>query len=541
MSETTRPPKRRRALLLPRVAGALAIVVAASLAGTGIASAHTGFESSTPADKAELDSPVDEITLVFSGDAEPAGDGFVILDAEGVQRNPDAASSADNLTWVLHFDEPLAGGTIGVRWMVQAPDAHPIDGSFSFTVTAALPVEPELTTTPSPATSTPAAATLESTTPPAAQPSPTTPPAEAATEATPQTERIALAEFLDTGDAKASGASAVSTVGRLLGLAGATIGIGGLVFAAMVMRGHEGDVRSVLFWVRRAGILLSVGALVELVAQVAVTGGRWSALWSPSAVGDVVTASFGAAIGLRILGGVLLAVGVQLHVTDASATADPIVAIREMAATGTRLASAGPMLADHAPIADTDHPEDKAWRAETGLGAFVGLAVILISFLFDGHTVTEGSRTVHAIVNVIHVAAGAIWAGGLLMLAHVVWRRHRRGADMRALQLAVRFSVVAAVALVTAGLAGTILAVIVLDSVSELWSTPWGRLLMGKVAFVAAAAIAGGYNHKVLIPELTTNPDDTATTERFRAVVTAEAVALALVVATTAFLIGAAS
>lgn len=517
MFETTRPPKRRRAMHLTRVLGALAMAVVVLLAGTGIASAHTGFEASTPADQAVIDSPVSEITLVFSGEAEPAGDGFVILDAKGVQRSPDTTSSADNLTWVLGFDEPLAGGDIGVRWMVQAPDAHPIDGSFSFTVTAALPAEPDVAANPIPAPSTPA--------PAAPLPSDST----------------ALAEFLDTGDVKASGASATSTIGRLLGLVGATIGIGGLVFAAMVMRGHEGDVRSVLFWVRRAGILLTTGALVELVAQVAVTGGRWSALWSPSAIGDVVTASFGAAIGLRIVGGVLLAWGVELHVTDASATADPVVAIREMAAAGTRIVSAGPLLADHAPIADTNHPEDKAWRAETGLGAFVGLAVILVSFLFDGHTVTEGNRTLHAIVNVIHVAAGSVWAGGLLMLAHVVWRRHRRGADTRALQLAVRFSVVAAFALVTAGVAGTILAVIVLDGVSELWSTPWGRLLMGKVTFVAVAAIAGGYNHKVLIPELTTDPDDTHATERFRAAVSVEAVALTLVVTATAFLVGAAS
>lgn len=39
----------------------------------------------------------------------------------------------------LRFDEPLAGGDIGLRWMVAAPDAHPIGGSFSFTVTAAAP------------------------------------------------------------------------------------------------------------------------------------------------------------------------------------------------------------------------------------------------------------------------------------------------------------------------------------------------------------------------------------------------------------------
>ncbi|MEE9415108.1 MAG: CopD family protein, partial [Acidimicrobiales bacterium] len=447
--------------------------------------------------------------------------------------------STDSLTWVLGFDDPLPGGTTGVRWTVQAPDAHPIDGSFSFSAPAAASVEadavPEASEAPSTSAATPEP--TRTTVAPATQPTQTTLAAELAAEASSQPESTALADFLNTEDRNAAGADATNTVGRLLGLIGATVGIGGLIFAALVMRGHEGDIRSVLFWVRRAGILLTVGAIVELVAQVAVTGGRWSALWSASSIGDIVTSSFAIAVGLRFLGGALLTTGAQLGVSNASTMVDPTAATRELATT----ASAGSTLLGHAPIIGTDQPEDKAWRAETGLGAFLGAALILISFVFDGHTVTEGNRTVHAFVNMAHVAAGTVWAGGLLMLADVVWRRHRRGADTRALQLAVRFSVVAASALVIAGIAGTVLAVIVLDSVSEIWSTAWGRLLLAKVAIVAAAASAGGYNHKVLIPRMTTDPDDSSATERFRAVVTAEAIALILVVATTAFLVGAAS
>jgi len=507
MLESPLPLKRGRASTLMKTLAAVATVAIALLARTGVASAHTSFESSTPADKAMLDSPLSEITLVFSGAAEPAGDGFVILDAQGVQRSPDTAISVDNLTWVLGFDQPLVGGTIGVRWTVQAPDAHPIDGSFSFSVDTPPAVAPTSTTRPS-----------------AAQPS--LPVAEQLTASTPASED-ALGEFLATGVPEASGADSVNTLGRIVSLAGAMIAIGGLVFAAMVMRGDESDIRSVLFCVRRAAMLLTTGALVELVAQVAVTDGRWSAVWSPSAVGDVVASSFGIAVGLRFLGGVLLGAGARLHVDDASIDRDPIIAIRELATVGT----GEPYL----------HSSDKAWRTETGTGAFGGALVVLASFLFDGHTVTEGDRLFHAAVNMAHVTAGAIWAGGVLMLAHVVWRRHRRGADTRALQLAIRFSVVAAIALVTAGIAGAVLAIIVLDSVSELWSTPWGRLLLMKMAIVGAAAAAGGYNHRVLIPELSTDPNDALTTERFRAVVTAEAIALTIVIATTALLVGAAS
>ena len=128
------------------------------------------------------------------------------------------------------------------------------------------------------------------------------------------------------------------------------------------------------------------------------------------------------------------------------------------------------------------------------------------------------------------------------MLVHTIWRRHRRGDDSRALQLAVRFSVVAAIALVIAGAAGTLLAVTILDSVSELWSTPWGRLLIAKVVVVAVAAGSGAYNHKVLIPRMMgRSPNDPVADHEFRRAATVEGAALLLVIVLTAALVAAAS
>lgn len=127
------------------------------------------------------------------------------------------------------------------------------------------------------------------------------------------------------------------------------------------------------------------------------------------------------------------------------------------------------------------------------------------------------------------------------MLAVVLWRRHRHGRRLRALHLALRFSVVATAALVAVAVAGLALTVIVLDAPSGLWSTQWGRTLMVKTVLVAFAAAGGAYNHRVLIPELSTAPDDPVLVARFRTVVTFEAVALAAAVAATAVLMGAAS
>lgn len=125
------------------------------------ASAHTGFESSDPADGAVLDAPVDVITLVFTGPAEPTGDGFQVLDPSGELRQPTEATTDDGSAWVLRFDPPIAGGAVGVRWMVKAPDAHPIDGSFSFTVPAVPPPLVEEDPTPTAAGEDPAPKAVE--------------------------------------------------------------------------------------------------------------------------------------------------------------------------------------------------------------------------------------------------------------------------------------------------------------------------------------------------------------------------------------------
>ena len=442
--------------------------------------------------------------MVFSGECKPAGDGFVVLDGSGIERLPDNVSSVDKLTWVLSFDDPLAEGAVGVRWSVAAPDAHPIEGSFSFMV-ASTDVSPS--------------------------------------DAPSQTAATDLDDFLETEADGPALVGAVGILGRSLSLAGALVGIGGVLFAAWVLRGSPGDIRSVLFWVRRASVLLGAGVIIELVHQAAVVKGGWLNLWRPTTIAEVLGSAFGLAILLRLVGAGFL-LRAHLDVIPAHQVKDPVVAVQTAVGVG-----AGPALSDSAAL---DHPTagepyahrgDYAWKisGETRLIA-IGVFLLLLSYVFDGHTVTEGIRGVTALVDIIHVGAGAIWAGGLVMLVHVVWRRHRRRADVRALQLAVRFSVVAAAALVVTGAAGLVLAVTIADDVSDLWSTPWGLVLMAKLAIVAVAAAAGGYNHKVLIPRMTqAGPDSSEVDAEFRRAVSWEGAAMALVIILTAVLVGSAS
>ena len=443
------------------------------------ASAHTGFESSDPADGASLDAPVDTITLDFTGPAEPTGNGFQVLDPTGELRRPTEATTDDGTVWVLRFDPPISGGAVGVRWMVKAPDAHPIDGSFSFTVPAPVPPPGEEDPAPQVGTESPSPQVEEElpaapqAAPVAASPVGDASPAEADLEA-----------FLDTEGGPTATPRRVGAVGRFIMLAGTLLGIGALVFAGVVLRGDASDVRHVLHWVRRAGVLVVVGALVQLAAKIAVEGGgTWSAWWSPSDIGAVVGSSFGLAVGLRVVGGLALVSGARIDIARAEGTADPVMAIKELVGAG--VGSSGGSGADGLPDDSAAgpgagrepylHDGDHVWLPTLGSsGAVLGALALLAAHLFDGHTVTKGPRLVTGVVDVIHVAGGAVWVGGVLMLASVLWRRRRQHREARALQLGVRFSVVATIALVAVGLAGLILTAIILDSPSELWSTEWG-------------------------------------------------------------------
>ena len=115
----------------------LSVLLIAALAlqwwSTAPAAAHTAFESSDPTDGAVVDQPVEEMRLTFTNDATPVGDGIEVLDPSGQLRSVEATSS-DGRTWVAHLRPPVDAGRVGVRWTVQAPDAHPISGSFTFTV-----------------------------------------------------------------------------------------------------------------------------------------------------------------------------------------------------------------------------------------------------------------------------------------------------------------------------------------------------------------------------------------------------------------------
>ena len=167
----------------------------------------------------------------------------------------------------------------------------------------------------------------------------------------------------------------------------------------------------------------------------------------------------------------------------------------------------------------------------------VTVALLVGSFLFDGHTVTARPRAIVVAADVAHTVAASVWVGGVLLLAALLLGRARLGVPTGAAEMAVRFSVPATAAVTLTGVAGAALTLAILDRPGHLVSTGWGRVLLVKVALVAVVAVVGLYNSRRVVPRLDDPTPDGM--RRLRRTVLAEAVLMVAVLLTTAILVNA--
>ncbi len=507
---------------------ALALSVVFSVSLQTPVAAHTGLESSHPAEGETVSEPASAISLTFNRPVEPAGSGLTVFDAHGVEYRPDSLSSADSQTWLLEFEPPLAGGEYEVRWRVAAEDGHIVEGTFRFTVdvarsgssaeqppdSASAPAAESAGQTvtagnaveePSDATSRAGTASAESTSPTTAphaegQTSPTTTVATSGSEAPDATASTAFDTVSNSRPLQrssgATGAGRLAEAARVLGLLATLAIVGGLAFMSFVVRDELSERARVQRVLPISGTVLIAAAMAAGLIQAVLLEDDWAAVVSLDAIADALSAPFGIAVGLRVLGGLA--------------------------------------------VLTAPRPEaEGAGRARLPAVSLVGAALVIASYSFDGHTVTEGPRWLHAAANATHVYAAAVWGGGLALLADLL-RRRRGGADV--VRPLMRFSQLASVSLVMTAVGGTIMAVLVMDEFADLWSTAWGRLLLAKIALVAAAVLLGARNRWVHLPVATQVVGQTpsgAAYERLRRTVVIEAIALGCVGVVTAFLIGA--
>ncbi len=233
--------------------------------------------------------------------------------------------------------------------------------------------------------------------------------------------------------------SAVQPALRFAGYAGLTLAAGPALMLAFLWPrrlARRGPIRLV-----RAGLLLTaVAALGGLWTQAPATSG--APLWDVSLIElrDVLTSPYGWALTARLA--VLAAVAALLP----------------------------PLL----------RGERARWRSLTLLAlAVAGFA----TWPLTGHAAESPLPAAIVAADVVHIAAMAVWLGGLVTLAMFLLRRAHPRVLGRILPAWSRWAMLAVVWLVGAGV---VQAVVQLGSVPALWTTSYGRLLLAKTALLAA-------------------------------------------------------
>lgn len=506
-----------------RVLAVCALAAGALAVAAGPASAHVELTSSDPATGTTVTGPLHQIALEFLNPVTPVEDQFALLDGDGKTLQIMRITPAgETKTLEVAPHAPLAEGTYGLKWSARAGDSHPLVGTVSFTVAAAVAVADDTAGGTTPADT--------------VHPSGGT----GGDHAMSASLQRALEPPSTTGTERLAG------IARFFAYGGLLLAVGGILYLGFVHRGTHTEGRRLIFLVRRAALLVFAGTLLELPLQaVILDGGSTDAIAAPGVYGELFSGAYGGGVLLRVLGAALVLVGMRMRLDsiaaaerndvgfreepwDADATLEQeIVPARGSVATRTR---------------PTRTAESHRVRVEASPVALAGAAALVASIAFIGHTASTEPRWLVVASAVVHVTAGSLWVAGVAMLAATLWRRHRRGVELEAALLATRFSVAAVGAVAAVAITGLALGIAILGDFGSLFSTEFGRVLIVKVALVGVLVGLGAYNQRVLIPALEKSRRRSRTAaHRLRRVVTAEVITFLAVIAATAALVGSSS
>jgi copper resistance protein D len=129
--------------------------------------------------------------------------------------------------------------------------------------------------------------------------------------------------------------------------------------------------------------------------------------------------------------------------------------------------------------------------------ATVGLAALgMTSRTLIGHL---SASTVGGLAIALHALAAALWCGSLAALVLTV---DRRGRWARVLPRFSRMSLLCVAVLLAGGIVG---AVVALPSVSALYATGYGRLLLAKIVMTVALTVLAWRNRTMWLPAARTH------------------------------------
>jgi copper transport protein len=142
----------------------------------------------------------------------------------------------------------------------------------------------------------------------------------------------------------------------------------------------------------------------------------------------------------------------------------------------------------------------------TPRAASVCALVALAALTLSGHPNSASPRGLAIGADLVHLAAAAVWIGGLSQIAWA-WLPRLRTLDSpqrRTLMAGVleRFGQIALPAFLLLVVAGVVNAALELGSVHALWDTSYGRVLIVKVSLVGAIALASYFHALRLRPRL---------------------------------------
>lgn len=158
-----------------------------------------------------------------------------------------------------------------------------------------------------------------------------------------------------------------------------------------------------------------------------------------------------------------------------------------------------------------------------------GAAAVLIAFTRTGHTTTHSPQWLLAALLLIHIAAVAFWSGSLLPLRRIASEEPPASAA----GIVADFSRLALQVVPLLAAAGIALATLLLQGWRNL-ATPYGSLILVKLGLFAILMVLAALNRWRYGPGLASG--DVRMVSAFRAVVMAEFLLIALVLAATAAL-----
>jgi copper transport protein len=166
--------------------------------------------------------------------------------------------------------------------------------------------------------------------------------------------------------------------------------------------------------------------------------------------------------------------------------------------------------------------------------ALVPAAALVLSPAAAGHASDNGA--VAFIVDIAHVEAAAIWAGGLTFLLLALALERERRWDLAA-DAVPRFSKIAVASIVVLLAAGITSAYLEVRAWRGLWDTTYGRLLLVKAGLLLPVIALGVHNNRRSVPRLRNHDASLRERRRFLQATATELALVVAIVAVTAVLV----